>query len=394
MKVAICGAGTAGLSLAERLSALGAEVVVLERSSGPRTHGHMIDFYGAGYDAAEAIGVLPAIQRVGYPLGDSSLIDRYGRRRAALPYRQIARALDGRLCRVMRPDLEKVLLDNLPPQVELRFGATLSDVAQRDDRVTVTLQRGAQLDADLLVGADGIHSTVRTLVFGVEPQYLRYPGFRSASFVLDAPGVRGSAAEHVVFTDTADRQLGLHLLRDGRTAVTAVYRTVDASPPHDVRAALREEYAGMGGLVAAVLDRCPEDGAVEYDQVAQIQMPRWSSKRVVLIGDASFAVSALSRQGASLAVASAYVLSEQLRKTSSVERALAFYERLWRPVVEDKQQSGQAASGWLWPGPSQSAIRRAMLRLSWRPLVNRFIEATLAGEPTALITMLRLGSGD
>ncbi|BCI87724.1 hypothetical protein NIIDMKKI_29300 [Mycobacterium kansasii] len=85
MKVAICGAGTAGLSLAERLSALGAEVVVLERSSGPRTHGHMIDFYGAGYDAAEAIGVLPAIQRVGYPLGDSSLIDRHGRRRRRCP---------------------------------------------------------------------------------------------------------------------------------------------------------------------------------------------------------------------------------------------------------------------------------------------------------------------
>ncbi|ORB82839.1 FAD-dependent oxidoreductase [Mycobacterium kansasii] len=394
MKVAICGAGIAGLSLAERLSTLGAEVVVLERCSGPRTHGHMIDFYGAGYDAAEAIGVLPAVQGVGYPLGDTSLVDRHGRHRAALPYRQITTALDGRLCRIMRPDLEKVLLDNLPQQVELRFGAAVSDVMQRDDRVTVTVHRGAQLDADLLVGADGIHSTVRTLVFGLEPQYLRYPGFRSASFVLDAPGVRGSTAGQVVFTDTADRQLGLHPLRDGRTAVTAVYRTADANPPHDVRATLRKEYAGMGALVGEVLDRCPEADAVEHDQVAQIQMPLWSNKRVVLIGDACFAVSALSRQGASLAMASAYVLSEQLRKTSSVERALAFYERLWRPVVDDKQQSGGAASGWLWPGPSQSAIRRAMLRLTWRPLVNRFIEATLAGEPTALITMLRLGSGD
>ncbi|ETW26561.1 FAD-dependent monooxygenase [Mycobacterium gastri] len=391
MKVLVCGAGVAGLTLAERLAALGAEVVLLERESGPRARGHVIDFYGAGYEAAEAIGVLPAIQGVAYPVGEASVVDQHGRRKAAIPYRQIVKALDGRLCRVLRPDLETVLRDNLPPKVDLRFGATVSEVAQCDERVTVTLNGGAQLDADLLVGADGIHSTVRALVFGPEERYLHHRGLRCAAFLLDPPSIGGVAGDHVILTDTVDRQLGLQVLRDGRTAVSAVYRASDAKLPRDARTAFRDKYAGMGGWVTEVLDRCPESEEVDDNRVAQLELPRWSSKRVVLIGDACFAVSMLIGQGASLAVASAYVLAEQLRNTSSVERALSFYERLWRPVVEEKQASGRAASGWLWPASSQSAIRRATLRLTWRPLVNRFVETTLAGEPTAVIPMLRLG---
>lgn len=381
--------------MAQRLAALGTNVVLLERASGPRTYGHMIDFYGAGYEAAEAIGVLPAIQQLAYPIGAASLVDQHGRRKADVPYRQVTKALEGRLCRVMRPDLENVLRDNLPREVELRFGASVSEVAQRDDGVCVALEDGTKLDADLLVGADGIHSTVRTLVFGPPSQYLRYPGFHSAAFALEAPSIREAVGDHVVLTDAVDRQIALHALRDGRTAVCAVYRASDGGRPDDARAALRDRYAAMGWLVPEVLERCPESAKIHYDRVAQIEMPRWSDNRVVLVGDACCATSVLAGQGASLSVASAYVLAEQLRTTSSVDRALAFYERLWRPVVEEKQQTGRAATGWLFPASSsQLRIRRAAQRLTWRPLLNRFVATALAGEPTAVITMLRLGSSD
>lgn len=67
MKAVICGAGIAGLALAHRMSTLGAKTVVLERAPGPRDQGYMIDFFGAGYDAAEAMGVLPAIARMKAP---------------------------------------------------------------------------------------------------------------------------------------------------------------------------------------------------------------------------------------------------------------------------------------------------------------------------------------
>ncbi|BBX73235.1 FAD-dependent oxidoreductase [Mycobacterium shinjukuense] len=393
--MAICGAGIAGLALAERMSTLGAEVVLLERSSGHRAQGYMIDFFGAGYEAAEAIGVLPAIHDVAYHIAEASLVDQHGHRRARLPYGQIAKALDGRLCSVMRPDLEKVLRDNLPRNVDLRFGASVCQVSHRNDGVTVRLDDGEELDADLLVGADGIHSTVRALVFGAEPRYLRYLGFHTAAFVFDAPGIREATGAKVLLTDTIDRQMGFYLLRDGRVAVFAVHRTPDPQLPDDARAAIRTTYAGMGWLVAEALERCPRSEDIYYDQVAQVEMPRWRQGRVVLIGDACSAVSLLAGQGASLAMAGAYVLAEQLRRTSSVDRALDFYERLWRPVAEEKQKSGRDAAHWFLPASSsQLWIRRAALRLAWLPVVNRYLSAALVGEPTAVIAMLRRGSED
>lgn len=395
MKVAICGAGIAGLALAERMSAIGAQVVLLERSPGPRSQGYMIDFFGAGYDAAEAIGVLPAIDEVAYHVEEASLVDSQGRRRAGLPYGAITKALGGRLCSIMRPDLEKVLRDNLPRDVDLRFGASVCAVSQRDEGVTVTLDDGGELDADLLVGADGIHSTVRALVFGEESQYLRYLGFHTAAFIFDAQDIREAAGDRVVMTDTLDRQMGFYVLRNGRVAAFTVHRAPDPQLPTDVRAAIQASYADMGWVVPQALERCPPGDEIYYDQVAQIVMPTWRKNRVLLMGDSCAAVSLLAGQGASLAVAAAYVLSEQFRRTSSVDRALDFYERLWRPTVEDKQKSGRAAANQFLPETAgQLWTRRTALRLARFGPVKRRIVATLVGEPDAVIPMLRDTASD
>ena len=82
MKAVVCGAGIAGLSLAHELATRGDEVVLLERSPGPREQGYMMDFFGPGYDAAEQMGVLPAILDVSYDIGEASFVDSQGRSRA------------------------------------------------------------------------------------------------------------------------------------------------------------------------------------------------------------------------------------------------------------------------------------------------------------------------
>ncbi|MCV6965431.1 FAD-dependent monooxygenase [Mycobacterium intermedium] len=387
--MAICGAGIAGLAAAERMSALGAEVVLLERSPGPRTQGYLIDFFGAGYDAAEAIGVLPAIEDLAYQVEEASLVDTHGRRRAGIPYGLIAKALEGRLCSIMRPDLEKALRDNLPGDVDLRFGASVADVFHRDEGVTVTLADGGELDVDLLIGADGIHSTVRTLVFGDESQYLRYLGFHTAAFVVDAPEIREVAGDRVMLTDTLDRQLGFSVLRDGKVAAFAVHRAPDPQRPSDVRVAIQSNYADMGWLVPQALENCPPAEEIYYDQVAQVVMPTWRKNRVVLLGDSCAAVSLLAGQGASLAVAAAYLLAEQFRRTSSVDRALDFYERLWRPTVEDKQKTARDMANRFLPATSgQQRTRRLALRFAWFGPVKRRLVAALVGEPDAVIPML------
>ncbi|MEE1930192.1 FAD-dependent oxidoreductase [Streptomyces sp. TRM 70351] len=386
MKAVICGAGIAGLACAQRLDTLGWDVVVLEKAPGPRAQGYMIDFFGPGYDAAEDMGVLPALLDVSYRVEEAAYRDARGRRRAGLSYERFADALDGRLFSIMRPDLERALRAHLRPGVELRYGTGPRAVDDTPDGVRVTLTDGTALDADLLVGADGIHSTVRELVFGPEDRFLRYLGFHTAAYLFTDPGLRDAVAGRFNLTDTAGRQMGFYGLRDGRVAAFTVHRTPDPSLPADPRAAVRRAYAGLGWITPRALDLCPPSDEVYYDQVAQVTMDRWSHGRTVLLGDACYAVSLLAGQGASLAVAGAHVLARHLERAASVPAALDGYERAWHPVTVGKQRVARNAARWFLPGsPWELLLRRIALRATALPGVDRYVATALVGKPTTVV---------
>ncbi|WP_433173421.1 FAD-dependent monooxygenase [Actinoallomurus sp. CA-150999] len=390
MKVVICGAGIAGLALAQRLDASGAEVVVVEKAPGPRPQGYMIDFFGPGYDAAEAMGVLPRIRELGHHVDEMTYRDEHGRPRSRMRFAQFAKIVNGRLVSIMRPDLERALREHVPDRVEVRYGTTLTHVGNRADGVTVTLTDGGTIEADLLVGADGIHSTVRRQVFGAERDFLRYLGFHTAAYSFDDADIHDQVTGQLCLTDTVDRQMGFYGLQDRRVAVFAVHRTADPALPADPRAAIRHEYGTLGWMVPRALAACPAPEEVYYDQVAQIEMPTWSRDRVVLIGDAAYAVSLLAGQGASLGITGAYVLAEHLSRADAVETALERYEQMLRPVVTDKQRVARKGTRWFIPATTrQLHIRRAALGLSRLPVVDRYVAAALSGKSTAIITNLR-----
>ncbi len=393
MKVAICGAGITGLALAHRLATLDVEVVVLERAAGPREQGYMIDFFGPGFDAVEEMGLLPQVEESAYRVDEATLLDEHGRRRAAIDYVQFAKSVRGRLCSIMRPDLERVLRSGLPSTVDVRFGAGVTGVEDLGDRVRVTLADGEILEADLLVGADGIHSTVRRLVFGEESRFLRHLGFHTAAFVFEDEDIRARVGERFCLTDTIGMQMGFYGLRDGKLAAFAVHRTTDPALPADARAALRATYGSLGWVVPKALELCPPPGEVYYDQVAQIEMPSWSRGRVVLVGDSCYAVSLLAGQGASLGIAGAFVLAEQLTRAPSIETALAEYERLVRPVVTEKQQVARRGARWFLPANRFLLLaRRALLRVARLPGLERPLAAAVTGKSTALVTNLSRGA--
>ncbi|WP_427885384.1 FAD-dependent monooxygenase [Kribbella sp. GL6] len=381
MHAIICGAGIAGLALAHRLSTLCQDVTVLERSPGPRPQGYMIDFFGPGYDAMKAMGLLPALQEVAYYVDEATLVDEHGQKQAGITIRQFA---DGDLLSVMRPDLEQVLRDHLPSAVDLRYGAMLTGVTSSADGVRVRLADGSALDGDLLIGADGIHSAVRREVFG--SSYLRFLGFHTAAYSFDAPAIHDEVGGRFCLTDTMGSQFGFYSLRNGRVAAFAVHRTTDPVVPADPRAAIRSAYAGLGWVVPEALALCPEPEQIYYDQVSQVVMPRWSSGRVVLVGDACGAVSLLAGQGASLGIAEAYLLAEKLVEASSVEEGMAEYERVWRPVVEEKQKVARSTARWFLPRSRWELVtRRVMLRVLRLPGLRTLLAPALAGKPTTLI---------
>ncbi|MBB5953496.1 2-polyprenyl-6-methoxyphenol hydroxylase-like FAD-dependent oxidoreductase [Saccharothrix tamanrassetensis] len=377
MKVVICGAGIAGLTLAGRLAAAGHPVVVVEKSAGPRPEGYMIDFFGPGYDAAERMGLLPRFHELGYRFIEAGYHDETGRRRAGLNFARFAESMGGRMTSIMRPDVEHILRTDLPPEVTLRFGAGVVAVDNRPDGVSVALSDGTSLDADLLVGADGIHSTVRRLVFGDEQRFFRYLGFHTAAFTVTDPEIHRLVEGRFCLTDTVGRQVGCYGLRDGWVAAFTVHRTPDPTLPTDPRASVRAAYGTLGWIVPRVLERCPPE--IYYDQVAQIELPRWSAGRVVLVGDACGAVSLLAGQGASLGMGGAFVLAGHLDDLDG-------YERRWRPVVAEKQRIARSGARWFLPATAlRLHVRRWAMRLARVPWIDRRIATSLVGKPTALV---------
>jgi 2-polyprenyl-6-methoxyphenol hydroxylase-like FAD-dependent oxidoreductase len=386
MRVIICGAGVAGLSLGRWLAHNGWEVLIVERAEGPRNEGYMIDFFGAGYDAAELMGLIPRLEEVHYVPGRLVYVDKSGRPSSSVEYEVFSRLEKGRLMSFLRGDLERVLLEALPKAVEVRFKVTLHEIIEDGSGVRVTLSNGAHENADLLVGADGVHSRVRELVFGGERQFLRYLGYHTAGYVFQDQRISRELDRDFVNLTVPGRNVGIYPLRENRIASFFVHRASSPALPESPCAELRRMYGDLGWLVPSTLAQCTESSGVYYDQVVQVEMERWSHGRTTMIGDACCAVSLLAGQGASIAMASAYTLADELQHARAVEEALFRYEARLKPVVARTQRFGRRTARWVVPPDRWSIfLRNRVLNLARMPALSRLLRPVLAAGSEAIV---------
>ena len=392
MKAVVVGAGIAGLVAARQLGLAGWDVELLEKSAAPRPDGYMMDFFGPGVEAAERIGLYPRLATVAYHVEAAEYVDAAGRSTSSLDYGQFSRLAGGKVLSLLRPDMERAVLaaldDVAPGRVRVRYGATVSRVWSDDDgvRVAVFGSPDVRFAADVLVGADGLHSGVRAQVFGPEEEYLRPLGMRAAAFIVTEPALNARFRNRFVLTDSIDRTAGLYSLRTDEVAAFMVYRDAAGATGHlrfgSPRERLRREFAGLGDAVDRLLELCPEH---PYDDVvAQIVMPHWQKGRTVLVGDACGAVSLLAGQGGSLAIASAALLGDLLGPVTSpagISSALADFERRWRPVIEVAQAAGRsAASSFLPANRAQRLLRRWIIRATHLPGIDRLVARRIVGR--------------
>jgi 2-polyprenyl-6-methoxyphenol hydroxylase-like FAD-dependent oxidoreductase len=365
MRAAIVGAGIAGLTVALCLSRSGHDVLVLERAPRRRPEGYMLDFFGPGYDAADRLGLLPALERVHYPIPHLVTVDRVGRVTSILSYTSVRRRVFAdRHFNFMRGDLERVLFEALGDPGVVRYGAAVASIREEGSGVVVTLGDGREERADLLVGADGFHSTVRKAAF--EDSAIRFIPLRchTAAFVA---GTRIGEVTHDAFSTltTAGRSAAAYPIRGHSTAAFFVHDAREAiqdRSPAACRGELEAVYRGRGELFDRLLDAFPADADVYFDDVAQVAVRGWHRGRIVLVGDSCGCVSLVAGQGASMAMAGAYVLAEQLhRSPRDLPRAFETYERRMRPAIEARQRSGRRNAAWFLPGSDFAARLRDRL---------------------------------
>jgi 2-polyprenyl-6-methoxyphenol hydroxylase-like FAD-dependent oxidoreductase len=386
MNILISGAGIAGLTLAFWLSRGGHAVTIVEKSKALRDEGYMIDFFGSGYDVAELMGLLPALQRIHYPVPCFVFVDAEGRERFSVSYAAFRRLFNGRHFNFMRGDLERVLYLQVKDDIRFLFGTTVQSFRQEQEksRVKVLLANGTIDEFDLLVGADGVHSQVRSLAFGDEQQFTRFLGYYTAAFILTDSFKKPVVADALYTLNVPGRQVAVYPIRGDKLATFFVYkanRTIHDFSPENATRDLRAVYRGLDWIVPALLEWCDRP-SLYFDEVSQIELPRWSAGRVVLVGDACQCVSLAAGQGASLAMVGAYILAEELiRHGNDLPGALRRYEERLKPSIEKKQKAGRRLARWFVPeNSSRQTINDLFTRMAEWPVVWRLLRPALATE--------------
>jgi 2-polyprenyl-6-methoxyphenol hydroxylase-like FAD-dependent oxidoreductase len=383
MRIAINGIGVGGPALAYWLKKYGYEPVLFEKAPALRTGGYLIDFWGLGYDIAERMGLLPTLHERCYLMKQLCLVDAQGRKAATTDLRSMRDVLRGRFISISRADLAAALYyacEGIPAY----FGVHVAEIHQDGGGVTTTLSDGRKERFDLVIGADGLHSEVRKLEFGPEACIEKSLGCYVATFRI--PGYPYRDELVYVSHTMPKRQVARIALRNNETLIMLVCRSelFEGDPTREnQKEALRNAFGDMNWEVPEILDGMEKSDDLYFDHVNQIHLPRWSSGRVALIGDAAACASLLAGEGSGLAMIEAYVLAGELhRANGDFTLAFAAYEARLRPFIIEKQKSALRLLNFFVPGSALSLKMRniAINALSIRFFARRFLVRSLQDD--------------
>ncbi|GAA3663691.1 2-polyprenyl-6-methoxyphenol hydroxylase-like FAD-dependent oxidoreductase [Lentzea atacamensis] len=364
----VVGAGIAGLTTAWWLERAGWDVLVVEKAPSFRAGGYMIDFFGPGHEVARRMGLLPALERRRAPISSVTSVDARGRSRATISASAYSAVADG-VISLLRGELAEVILADL--RSPIRHGTTVSAV---DDGL-VTFSDGSADSFDLVVGADGVHSRVRELVFG--SSFVRYLGHHTAAFSVQDPELSARIGYRYQMLTVPHRMIGCYAVRGGAMAALMLYRSDEQAVPADPAAALRDRFGDLGWVAPELLSAVPQD--IYYDEVSQVDLPTWHRGKVVLVGDACGAVSLFAGHGASLAMTGAFVLAEEL--AAGTDGAFERYQTRMKPAVAHTQEFGRRFIGWMAPSSTwRISLRDWAFRLSGLPVVRNLIRGSVAPD--------------
>jgi len=322
LHVLVSGGGIAGNAVALQLLRNGIRTTVVERAEVPRPGGQAVDLRGPSKEAAERMGLMAGIAQYQLDERGMSYVDGDGKIYA----RMAMEDFDGQGAvadiEITRGDLNQVLLDAIAAvetgELDYRYGEWIDRIEQDATGVEVTFASGTTERFDLVIGADGVHSATRRLVFGPEEQFSTNLGGYGAFFTMPSPADIEPGWFGMRLVPGA--MLGIRPDGDPATAKAIITLRTEVDPAlrrdgDAQRALIRRRIADAGWHAPEVLAAMETTTDFYFDELARVDVPELSVGRVTLVGDAGYCGSPMTGMGTAMAIVGAYVLAAEIAAT-------------------------------------------------------------------------------
>ncbi|MEV4873583.1 FAD-dependent monooxygenase [Streptomyces syringium] len=381
-KAVVVGGGIGGLATAIGLRRIGWEVTVLERARVLDDAGAGISLHANGIRALDVLGVGAAVRAAARPQYTGATRTPRGRRLARMDGTALERALGTPIVGIPRAVLHRLLRDALPPE-SLSVGAEAVSVDRSDPEQPRVRLENAELDADLVVGADGVNSRLRAQLFPDHPGPA-YSGSTVLRAITESPLALDADFE---LTWGRGAEFGHIAFADGRAEWHAVLNAPEGIRFPDPLAEVRRRCGGWHSPIPALLAATRPEAVLHHDiKELVVPLPVYAVGRVALLGDAAHAMTPNLGQGACQAMEDAAVLTAALATESTVEVALARYDTERRPrsqaVARAARQAGRM--GQQLSHPAAVTLRNAAMRLAPSGVTVRAILRHADWTPPAL----------
>ncbi|MFC4330295.1 FAD-dependent monooxygenase [Streptomyces andamanensis] len=384
LHVLVSGASVAGPALALNLLRHGARVTVVEKAPALRGGGFAVDFRGHVHRRVlTEMGIWDEIHARQTHMGRQTVVDADGTARVDLPAEMMSGDVE-----IFRGELAQIMYERTRDRAEYVFGDSIAALTETADGVEAAFEQGPPRRFDLVVGADGLHSRTRRLVFGDESRHLRFHDHYVAGFPV--PNDLGLCRRGLLYSEPGRAvAVGNYDGDPERAGALLVFRSEElAYDRRDVAAQKRilaERFAGMGWRTPQVLAALQDTDELYFDAIAQIHVDRLTRGRVALLGDAGYGAT-MGGMGTGVAVVGAYVLAGELALAGGDHRvAFPAYERRIEGFAKGCQRTSANAGPFFAP-PTERRIRSRdrMYRLLGSRLLAGFFKRLSEKAATAI----------